>query len=63
MVSPLDKGISKKSEISGFRPVSILTTFSKINEKVAKKLIDTAESKYLSSFISAYQQKYPKGFD
>ena len=30
MVSPLDKGASNKNYTSNFRPVSILTTFSKI---------------------------------
>ena len=36
MVLPLDKGTSKKSNISNFLPVSILTTFSKIYERVTK---------------------------
>ena len=57
MVSPLDKG-TKKNDISNFRPVSILTTFSKIYERVTKKLIDKAMDKYLSLFISAYRQNY-----
>ena len=57
MVSPLDKG-TKKNDISNFRPVSILTTFSKIYERVTKKLIDKAMGKYLSPLISAYRQNY-----
>ena len=36
MVLPLDKVTSKKSNISNFLPVSILTTFSKIYERVTK---------------------------
>ena len=38
MVSPFDKGTSKKNDISNFRPVSILTTLSKIFERVTKKM-------------------------
>ena len=58
MVSPLDKGTSNKNDISNFRPVSILTTFSKIYERVTKKLIDEVMNKYVSPFISAYRQNY-----
>ena len=47
----LDKGTSNKNDISNFRPVSILTTSSKIYEKVTKKLIEN-----LSPFISANRQ-------
>ena len=36
MVSPLDKGTSNKNDISKFRPVSILITFSKTYERVTK---------------------------
>ena len=56
MVSPLDKGTYNKNHISNFRAVSILTTFSKIYERVATKLIDKAMDKYLSPFIFAYRQ-------
>ena len=59
MVSPFEKGTSSKNDISNFRPVSILTTFSKIHERVTKKMIDKAMDKYLSeTFISAYRQNY-----
>ena len=34
MVSPLDNGTSNKNDISNFRPARILTTFSKIYERV-----------------------------
>ena len=36
MVSPLDKSTSKKNDMPNFRRVSILTTFSKIYERVTK---------------------------
>ena len=53
MVSLLDNGITEKN-ISNFRSDSFFT-FSKIYEKFTKKLLDTATSKYLSHFISAYR--------
>ena len=56
MISPLDKGISNKNDISNFRRVNILTTFSKTYERVTKKLIDKAREKYLSPFLSNYQK-------
>ena len=52
------KVTSNKKNISNFRPVSILTTFSKIYERVTKKLIDEVMNKYVSPFISAYRQNY-----
>ena len=36
LVVPLDKGKPNKNNISNFRPVSILNTFSKIYERVIK---------------------------
>ena len=36
-VIPLDKGKPNKNEISNYRPVSVLNTFSKFYEKVIKK--------------------------
>ena len=36
LVPPLDKGASEKNEVSNLRPVSVLTTFSKVYEKIAK---------------------------
>ena len=53
-----DKGTSKKNDLSNFQPVSVLTTFSKIYKKVTEKVIDTTMNKYLSPFVSAYQQNY-----
>ena len=58
MVSPLHKGTSNKNDISNFRPISTLTTFSKIYERVTQKMIDKAMGKCLSSFISAYRQNH-----
>ena len=58
MVSPLDKGTSKKNDISNFQPVDILTTFLKIYEKVTTKLSYITKKKHSSPFISAYRQNY-----
>ena len=57
-VIPPDKGKPNKNEISNFRSVSILNTFSKIYEKVIKDQLVSGLDKYLSSFISAYQKGY-----
>ena len=57
-VIPLDKGKPNKNEISNFRPVSILNTFSKIYEKVIKDQLVSGLDNYLSSFISAYRKGY-----
>ena len=55
---PLDKGKSNKNEISNYRPVSILNTFSKIYEKFIKDQLVSGLHKYFSSFISAYRKGY-----
>ena len=57
-VIPLDKGKPNKNEISNFRPVSILNTFSKIYEKVIKDQLVSGLDKYLTPFISAYRKGY-----
>ena len=49
---------ANQSEISNFRSVSILNTFSKIYGKVDKDQLVSGLDKYLSSFISAYQKGY-----
>ena len=54
----LTKVNQKKNEISNFRPVSILNTFSKIYEKVIKDQLVSGLDKYLSAFISAYRKGY-----
>ena len=42
------------NKISNFRPVSILTTFSKICEKVAKRFLEADIAKVLFPFLFAY---------
>ena len=53
-VIPLDKGKPDKNEISNFRPVIVLNTFSNIYEKIIKDLLVLGLDKYFSPFISAY---------
>ena len=52
-VVPLDKGKPDKYDFLNYRPVSILSTFSKIYEKVIKNQLVSYFDKYLSPFISA----------
>ena len=54
----LDNGKPIKNEISNFKLVSILNTFSKIYEKVIKDQLVSGLDKYLSPFISAYRKGY-----
>ena len=56
-VIPLDKGKPIKIEISNFRSISILNTFSKIYKKVIKDQLVSGVDKYLSPFISAYRKR------
>ena len=49
---------ANKKEISNFRQVSILNTFSKISGKVMKDHLVSGLDKYLSSFISAYRRGF-----
>ena len=63
MVSPLGNGTSKENDISNFRPVSILTTFSKIYERITNRLIDKAMDKIqLLSFLLSYKIILPNMF-
>ena len=55
---PLDKGKPNKNEMSSFRPVSVLNTFSKIYERVIKDQIVRGMEKYFSPFLSAYRKNY-----
>ena len=55
-VTPLDKRKPNKNEISNFRPVNIVNTFSKIYEKVIKDQLVSGLGKYFSPFISAYRK-------
>ena len=57
-VIPLDKGKPNKNEMSNFRPVSVLNTFSKIYERVIKDQIVHGMEKYFSPFLSAYRKNY-----
>ena len=57
-VIPLDKGKPNKNEMSNFRPVSLLNTFSKIYERVIKDQIVHGMEKYFSPFLSAYRKNY-----
>ena len=57
-VIPLDKGKPNKKEMSSFRPVSVLNTFSKIYERVIKDQIVCGMEKYFSPFLSAYRKNY-----
>ena len=52
-VIPLDKGKPNKNEISNYRPVSVLNTFSKFYKKVIKKQLVRFMEEYLSPLISA----------
>ena len=55
---PLDKGKPNKNEMSNFRAVSVLNTFSKIYERVIKDQIVRGMEKYFSPFLSAYRKNY-----
>ena len=57
-VIPLDKGKPNKNEISNYRPVSVLNTFSKFYEKVIKKQLVRFMEEYFSPFMSAYRTNY-----
>ena len=54
-VIPLAKGKPSKNEISNYRPVIILNTFSKFYEKVIRKQLIRFMEEYFSSLISAYR--------
>ena len=55
---PLDKGKPNKNEISNYRPVSVLNTFSKFYEKVIKNQLLRFMKEYFSPLISAYRTNY-----
>ena len=57
-VIPLDKGKPNKNEISNYRPVSVLNTFSKFYEKVIKNQLRRFMKEYFSPLISAYRTNY-----
>ena len=57
-VLPLDKGKSDKNDISNFRPVSLLNTFSNFYERVIKDQLVLSMENYFSSMVSAYKKNY-----
>ena len=54
LVVPLDKGKPNKNDISNFRPVSILNTFSNIHERVIKNQLLHGTENVFSRQIPAY---------
>ena len=50
--------IDKKEETKNYRPVSVLSSFSKIYEKFIQESISLFVDKFLSKFISAYRKAY-----
>ena len=57
-VVPLDKGKPDKNNISNFRPVSLLNTFSKFYERLIKdQLVLSTENCFLS-MLSAHRKNY-----
>ena len=57
-VVPLDKGKPDKNDISNFRPVSLLNTFSKFYEIVIKDQLVLSMENYFSPMVSAYRKNY-----
>ena len=57
-VVPVDKGKPGKYDVLNYRPVSILSTFSKIYEKVIRNKLVSHFDKYLSPFTSTYRKNY-----
>ena len=58
MVSPIDKKSDDKNKISNYRPVSVLSIFSKVYEIVLKNALVSVLSEYMSPFISNYRERY-----
>ena len=57
-VSPVDKGTDNKNSISNFRPVSVLSVFSKIFEAVIKSQPVLYLENIFLPFLSAYRENY-----
>ena len=57
-VVPLDKGKPDKNDISNFRPVSLLNTFSKFCERVIKGQLVLSMENYFSPLASVYRKNY-----
>ena len=62
-VISLYKGKPNKNEISKYRPVSVLNTFSNFYEKVIKKQLARFMEEYFPPLISAYRTNYSSLFD
>ena len=58
IVSPLDKGGKDKTSLTHFRPISILSVFSKFFERVIKNQIVSFVDSKLSYFLAAYRKFY-----
>ena len=56
--SPVDKGTDNKNSISNFRPVSVLTVFSKIFEAVVRNQLALYLENIFLPFLSAYRVSY-----
>ena len=57
-VVPLDKDKPDNNDISNFRPVRLLNTFSKFYEKVIKDQLVLSMENYFSPMVSAYRKNY-----
>ena len=57
-VSLIDKGTENKNSISNFRPVSVLSVFSKIFEAVIKSQPVLYLENIFLPFLSAYRENY-----
>ena len=58
IVTPLDKGGKDKTSISNYRPVSVLSVFSKIYERAMKNQMVSFLEYKLSSYLSVYRKSY-----
>ena len=54
----LNKGKPNKNEISNYRPINTLNTFSKICKRVLLDQLASELEKYLTPFICAYGKGY-----
>ena len=57
-VSPLDEHTDDKYSVTNFRPVSVLSTFSKLYEKIVKYFLISKMEHHFSPFISAYRRSF-----
>ena len=57
-VVSLDKGKPDKNDISNFRPVSLLNTFSKFYDRVIKDQLVLSMKNYFSHMVSAYRKNF-----